>query len=299
MTRASLIAATIAFALAAPAALADVYPSADEAVAALVQAVAGNDPQAIEAVLGPGSKRLVESGDPVADKAGREGFTKAYNASHSIEPHGDQAYLVIGADAFPFPIPLHHGGDGWRFDVRAGAEQILDRRIGREELDAIEVCRAIVEAERDYASEDRTGSGVAQYAGKFVSDPGKKNGLYWPSSAGEAQSPLGPLVTSARAQGYHGHHVPYHGYYYKLLTRQGPHATGGARNYIVKGHMIGGFAVVAYPAKWGDSGVMTFVVDEDGTVYEKSLGRGTAKTAAAMTRYDPDASWKPVAEEGK
>jgi hypothetical protein len=183
--------------------------------------------------------------------------------------------------------------------VRAGAQEILDRRIGRDELDAIEVCRAIVEAQRDYASEDRTGDGVAEYAQKFVSDPGKKNGLYWPTSAGGEQSPLGSLVTSARAQGYHGHHVPYHGYYYKLLLRQGSHAPGGARDYIVRGHMIGGFAVVAYPAKWGDSGVMTFIVDQDGTVYEKSLGRGTDKVAAAMTRYDPDPSWKPVGEEGK
>ncbi len=243
--------------------------------------------RAIEAVLGPGSHRLVQSGDAVADKQGRASFTAAYAAKHAIEPHGEEAILVIGADDFPFPIPLRRHSATWSFDVKAGAQEIIDRRIGRDELNAIDVCRAIVDAERDYASE------FAEYAPKFVSDPGKKNGLYWPAAQGP-ESPLGPLVTSARAQGYNGHHEPYHGYFYKLLLAQGPHAADGARDYVVQGHMIGGFAVVAYPANWGNTGVMSFMVNQDGTVLERNLGRGTDAIAAALTRYDPDADWKAV-----
>ncbi len=290
MNRAARIFAALVFALAlaAGAAHAATYASPEDAAAALAAAVQKNDEHAIEAVLGPGSRRLVQSGDPVADKAGRAGFTAAYDAKHAIEPHDDRAFLLIGADDFPFPIPLRNNGGAWRFDVRAGAQEILDRRIGRDELNAIEVCRAIVEAERDYASF------FAEYAAKFVSDPGKKNGLYWPAASGAPESPLGPLVTEARAQGYRGRHAPYHGYYYKLLQAQGTHASGGARDYIVQGRMIGGFAVVAYPANWGNTGIMSFIVNQDGTVSERNLGRDTARIAGAMTRYDPDANWKPL-----
>lgn len=272
------------------------FGSAEQAVDALIAAVRTDNAAAIERVLGPGSGKLVRSGDPVSDKTDRANFIAAYDAKHSLVPHGNEDALLVGAADIPFPIPLRHAAGGWRFDPRAGAERILERRIGRNELDAIETCRAIVDAERDYASVDRAGIGSAQYAQKFMSSPGKTDGLYWPVAAGAKPSPLGPLVAEARAQGYGGRHAPYHGYFYKLLLRQGPHAPGGARDYVVKGRMIGGFAVVAYPAKWNDSGVMTFIVDQDGIVLERNLGPDTARVAAHMTRYDPDPAWKAAAD---
>ncbi len=290
MIRAALFPAVsvLALVLVAGTAHAALYSSPEDAAADLAAAVAKNNVRAIEEALGPGSHKLVQSGDAVADKQGRASFTAAYDAKHSIATEGDKATLVIGTDDYPFPIPLVHAGTAWRFNVKAGAQEILDRRIGRDELDAIDVCRAIVDAERDYASD------FAEYAQKFVSDPGKKNGLYWTAAAGGPESPLGPLVTSARAQGYGGHHEPYHGYYYKLLLAQGPHAADGARDYVVGGRMIGGFAVVAYPATWGNTGVMSFIVNQDGIVAERNLGKDTARIAGAMTRYDPDPDWKPV-----
>ena len=286
MIRAAFL--TLALVLAAGSAQAATYASPEAAAAALAAAVRKNDERAIEAVLGPGSHRLVHSGDAVADRAGRDGFIKAYDAKHSIAAQGDEATLIIGAEDYPFPIPLKHQGNGWRFDTRAGAQEIIDRRVGRDELDAIETCRAIVDAERDYAAV------FAEYAQKFVSDPGKKNGLYWPASEGGPESPLGPMVTAARAQGYNGHHTPYHGYFFKLLTGQGPHAADGARSYVVQGRMIGGFAVLAYPANWGNTGVMSFIVNQDGVVYQRNIGRNTGAIAAALTRYDPGPGWNPV-----
>ncbi|HXQ52465.1 MAG TPA: DUF2950 domain-containing protein [Stellaceae bacterium] len=280
---------------AALAASAPPFASADQAVDALIAAVRSDDAAAIERVLGRGSAKLVNSGDDVADKTDRAAFIAAYDAKHSLAPQGEAASLTVGAADIPFPIPLRKEAAGWRFDPRAGAERILERRIGRNELDAIETCRAIVDAERDYASDLRAGAGFAEYARHFMSRPGKTDGLYWPVAAGAPASPLGPLVAEARAQGYSGRHAPYHGYYYKLLLRQGPHAPGGARDYIVKGHMIGGFAVVAYPAKWNDSGVMTFIVNQDGTVMQRNLGPDTARVAAQMTRYDPDPAWTAAA----
>ncbi|MGH7088820.1 MAG: DUF2950 family protein, partial [Stellaceae bacterium] len=199
----------------------------------------------------------------------------------------------VGAELGRFPIPLIEARNGWRFDTAAAARYILDRRIGRNELDAIETCRAIADAEREYAAADPDGSGFGAYAQHFVSRPDKKDGLYWPPAAG-GESPLGPLVATARAQGYGGKHAPYHGYYYKLLTAQGPHAAGGARSFIVKGEMIGGFAVLAYPAKWDDSGVMTFLLAADGKVLEKNLGPRTARLAPQITQYDPGPGWRPA-----
>jgi hypothetical protein len=271
------------------------FASAEQAVDGLIAAVRSDDAAAIERVLGAGSAPLVRSGDPVADKSDRAGFIAAYDTKHSLVPHGGGDSLLVGAAEIPFPIPLRHEARGWRFDPRAGAERILERRIGRDELAAIETCRAIVDAERDYASVDRAGIGSAQYAQKFISSSGKTDGLFWPVTQGAPPSPLGPLVAEARAQGYGGRHAPYHGYFYKLLLRQGPHAAGGARDYVVKGRMIGGFAVVAYPAKWNNSGVMTFIVDQDGIVLERNLGPDTARVAARMTRYDPDPAWKAEA----
>lgn len=271
------------------------FASPQQAVDALVAALRDGNVAAIEHVLGPGSKKLVESGDAVADEANRAKFVANYEAKHAIEQQGDRATLKVGVDSWPFPIPLLRIKTDWRFDARQGAAQILDRRIGRNELAAIATCRAIVDAQRDYASEPRDGAFV-EYAQKFMSSPGKKDGLYWAVAAGAPASPLGPLVAEARAQGYGGRHTPYHGYFFKLLKSQGPNAPGGERDYVVRGHMIGGFAVVAYPAKWGDSGVMTFIVNQDGVVYEKNLGRTTSRVAAQMKRYDPDSSWKRVAD---
>ncbi len=267
------------------------FPDPEHAVEALVAALRANNVAKIELILGPGSGKLVNSGDPVADRNGRAHFVAAYDTHHRIDRAGDKAILIIGENDFPMAIPIVASHGSWRFDARAGREEILDRRIGQNELNAIEVCRAYVEAQREYASEDRTGSGFLEYAQHFVSRPGKHDGLYWPVAAGAAESPFGPLMAKARAAGYGHKGTPYHGYFYKILTAQGPHAPGGARDYIVRGHMIGGFALVAFPAKYGDSGVMTFVVDRSGVVRQKNLGRDSATIARAMTRYDPDASW--------
>lgn len=268
------------------------YASPDQAVDALLVAVRSGPAEAIEHVLGRGSGRLVDSGDAVADRADRAAFAAAFDRGHKIERRGnDTALLLIGEEQWPFPIPLRERGGAWRFDARAGAEEILNRRVGRNELNAIETCLAIVDAEKDYASDERTGSGTVEYARRFVSRPGKTDGLYWPAAPGAPESPLGPLLAAAQAEGYGHGRAPYHGYYYRILTGQGPHAPGGPRDYVVSGHMIGGFALLAYPAKWGDSGVKTFIVNQDGIVHEKNLGRGTERAAHALTRYDPDPSW--------
>jgi hypothetical protein len=208
----------------------------------------------------------------------------------------DKATLVVGVQDWPFPIPLVQQDGKWRFDTAAGRAEILYRRIGRNELNAIQACLAFVDAQQDYAEKERAGGGSAAYAQRIVSRPGKKDGLYWPAKAGEEQSPLGELAARASAEGYRGgaQRTPYHGYYYKVLTRQGPNAAGGELDYVVRGNMIGGFALVAYPAEYGNSGVMTFVVNHQGTVFEKDLGVDTARISGGMTAFDPDASWKKV-----
>jgi hypothetical protein len=274
------------------------FANPDEAVTALVEAARGGKTHELLAILGPGSKTLVFSGDRVADRNGREKFVAAYEAAHKIDesPEG-KANLTIGEGSWPFPIPLVKRGEHWAFDAKAGAAEILARRIGENELNVIQVCRAYVDAQRDYASKDRNGDGILEYAQKFVSSKGKEDGLYWPAKAGMEESPLGPLVAAARAEGYggkaaHGKRQPYHGYYYRILTAQGPDAPGGAYSYMADGRMIGGFALVAYPARWGVSGIMTFIVNQDGIVHEKNLGRDTAAIASRMTEYDPDPSWK-------
>lgn len=274
------------------------FASPEAAVDALVAATEADKTADLLNILGPSGRKLIHSGDRIADKAGRDQFVAAYQQKHAIEtPSASTAILVVSTDEWPFPIPLVKHGAAWRFDTKAGAEEILNRRIGRNELNAIEVCGAIVDAEHEYASKDRTGSGYLEYAQKFVSSPGEHDGLYWPPTAGE-ESPIGPLVASARAEGYgpkgaHEKRSPYHGYYYRILKKQGKDARGGAYDYVVKGHMIGGFALVAFPAKYGDSGVMTFIVNQDGVVYEKALGPRTEAIARAMTTFNPDPSWKP------
>ena len=233
----------------------------------------------------------------VADAATRQKFVAAYDAKHQVKMDGDnKAIIVIGPDEFPLPIPLARKDGMWRFDTAAGREEILFRRIGKNELDAIQACLAYVDAQDEYSEKDRTGAGVKTYAQRIVSQPGKKDGLYWPTSQGEEPSPLGELVAAATAQGYRieGRPTPFHGYYFKILTKQGPAAPGGALDYIVGGNMIGGFGLVAYPAEYRNSGVKTFICGHSGTVYEKDLGPNTAKLAEQMSAYNPDKTWTEV-----
>lgn len=274
------------------------FTTPEKAIDALVSAARSGQVANLVQILGPGSRKLVISGDAVADRTGREKFVAAYDTAHKIEHDADgKDTLILGKDGWPFPIPLIKMGDRWRFDTKSGAKEILARRIGQNELNVIEVCRAYVDAQHEYATKDRNGDGVLEYAQSFVSSPGKENGLYWPATAGEPESPLGPLMAEARTEGYarkggSGKRQPYHGYYYKILKAQGEHAPGGAYSYVANGRMIGGFALVAYPARYGASGIMTFVVNQDGRIYEKNLGRSTAAIAREMKVYDPDSNWK-------
>jgi hypothetical protein len=273
------------------------FASPDAAVRAMVEALNANDPKALEAIFGPGSRDLITSGDPVADQSGRERFLKLYGEKSRLEQTDRKVVLSIGNEDWPFPIPMVKKDALWRFDTEAGREEILARRIGKNELSAIQVCLAYVDAQREYALKDRDANGLLEYAQKFRSDKGMKNGLYWDVKAGEEQSPLGPLVAAAQEKGYSGlstgdKPVPYYGYYYRILKGQGKNAPGGAYDYMVKGKMIGGFALVAYPAKYASSGIMTFIVNQDGAVYQKDLGRNTEKAAQAMKLFDPDSTWK-------
>lgn len=272
------------------------YATPDAAVEALVTALRSNDPKRIRAVLGPGSDDLISSGDPVADRNGRARFVAAFEQQSKIEREGDnKATLMVGEKDWPLPFPLLRQADGWRFDAQSGAEEMLNRRIGRNELAAIQVCLAYVDAQREYALTQGNRDGMHEYAMRLVSKPDKKDGLYWPTKEGQPLSPLGPLAEKASKEGYgkgkNAGHEPYHGYLYKILTGQGTHAASGAYAYVTHGRMIGGFALVAYPARWGVSGVMTFVVNHEGVVYEKNFGKATAAIASAMTRFDPDSTW--------
>jgi Protein of unknown function (DUF2950) len=273
------------------------FKSPEEAVEALVSATRDAWPKGVVTVLGRDGADIVSSGDKVADEAIRDKFIMTYDAKHQVTMEGDnKAVLIIGPQDFPFPIPLTRKDGAWQFDTAAGRLEILYRRIGRNEFDAIQACLAYVDAQNDYAEKDRTGAGVAAYAQRIVSHPGKKDGLYWPSAEGGNVSPLGELVAKATTEGYTvgGGRTPFHGYYYKILTQQGPSAPGGAVDYVVNGKMIGGFALVAYPAQYGNSGVMTFVVNHAGTVFQKDLGERTAKLAERMTSFNPDQTWKKV-----
>ena len=240
----------------------------------------------------------MSAGDPVANEAQREKFMAAYDAKHAIDVHGDEATLSIGTDDWPFPIPLKHAPQGWSFGVAAGREEILNRRTGANELYTQQVMLAYVDAQNEYQQSLRDGHKIHVYAGHLMSAPGKHDGLYWPTDEGQPQSPLGPLVAEARAAGYHpGENVepqPFHGYYFHILTGQGRHAPGGAYDYVVNVQMLGGFGLVAWPAQWGNTGVMTFVVNQDGEIYQKDLGLTTPKLAKGMTRFDPDATWQRV-----
>jgi hypothetical protein len=297
-----VLAIALALGLASPAFGAAVkqktFASAEEGVKALMEAVKKSDTNATLAILGPEAKSLIESGDQVSDRAAGERFVKSYEESNKLVKSGDtKAVLEVGKDAWPFPIPLVKESAGWRFDTQEGKEEIINRRIGRNELDVIQVCLAIVDAEREYYQRDPDGDKLLQYAQKFISTKGKRDGLYWETKPDEKPSPVGPLVARARGEGYKGaggKPVAYHGYYYKLLTGQGKDAPGGAYDYLVKGKMMGGFGVVAYPAQYGSSGIMTFIVNHDGVVYQKDLGAKTASVAQAMTKFNPDKTWTAV-----
>ena len=282
--------------LAVPAASAQQsFPSPDDAAAALVAAAKSGVRDDLLKVLGNSAADIIESGDMVADNETRQRFVAAYEAKHSISMQANKkAILMLGNDDFPFPIPLYHAKAGWEFDTSEGRIEILYRRIGRNELDAIQTSLAFVDAENEYADKDR-GAGPGVYAQRIVSSPGKKDGLYWPTDGD--QSPLGELAAEASAEGYKvgsGEPQPYHGYYFRILTRQGPNAPGGEMDYVVNGKMIGGFALVAYPAEYGNSGVMTFIVSHAGTIYQKDFGEDTEARARSMTSFDPDKSWTKV-----
>jgi hypothetical protein len=293
-TRGALVAVLAAVALgiaAAPAAFAQqTFPSPMAAMNAFGDAVATSDEDALKTVLGADFRTFI----PPVGAEGRYRFLAAWAKSHALQLDGDSKALVaVGGDGWTLPIPIVKTGQGWRFDTKAGAEEMRLRRIGRNELAVMQVMLAIYDAEKEYARVDRNRDGVLQYAAKFTSSPGKQDGLYWPTKANEPQSPLGPAVVAARTAGG-GSDAGYYGYRYKLLTGQGKNAPGGAYDYTVRGRMIGGFAAVAWPVKYGDTGVMTFMVSHDGVVYEKDLGPDTAARAAAITRFDPDSSWQKV-----
>jgi hypothetical protein len=270
------------------------YPSPEDAAASLAAALKTGTRSAIMKVLGKDAEDIVESGDDVADAEIRQRFLSAYDARHSIKAEGNKkATLILGAGNFPFPIPLVNNRTGWEFDTAAGRLEILYRRIGRNELDAIQTCLAFVDAQNEYAEKDR-GEGAGVYAQSIVSSPGKKDGLFWRDD--RDPSPLGELAAQASAEGYKvgEQAAPYHGYYFRILKGQGSDAPGGAFNYVVKGKMIGGFALIAYPAEYGNSGVMTFMVNHAGTVYEKDLGERTERIAKRIILFDPDQTWKKV-----
>ncbi|MGE5608067.1 MAG: DUF2950 domain-containing protein [Bacillota bacterium] len=274
------------------------FQSPDDAVQALTNAFRADDTNQLMTIVGSDGRDIVSSGDETADRQRRQKFLTLYDQKHSLVNDGpDKVTLVIGNSDWPFPVPMTREAKGWVFDSEAGREEILNRRIGENELSAIQVCKAIADAQREYALRDPDGDGVHEYAQKFASDPDKRNGLYWPTAPGEEPSPLGALAAHAAAEGYARKEqgpTPYHGYYYRILRAQGPHAPNGELSYMVNGKMILGFAVVAYPADYDNSGIMTFIMGPDGVVYQKDLGEKTAEVAGTMQTFDPDKRWRTV-----
>ena len=280
-----------------PQAAQNVFATPDDAASALVAAAKSSNGDDVLAVLGPGSKDVVSSGSPAKDKADMAGFVSDYDTMHRWRklPDGSEI-LITGTDNKTFPLPLKKNASGqWSFDVQAGKQEILARQIGRDELAAIDICEVIADAQQQYFSQPH--DGVKQYAQRFISDDGKQNGLYWPESNGQAKSPLGPLVAFASAQGYRvqpNQHAPFYGYYFAILDKQGANAKGGAKDYVVNGKMTGGFAVLAYPATYRQSGVMTFILNQNGPLLQKDLGNNTDQVASAMTEFNPDKTWTVV-----
>jgi hypothetical protein len=273
------------------------FASPGDAVLALYNAAKSNGAQAMNEIFGSNSQKILNTGDAVADKNAVSNFVRRYDQMHRVvaEPDGTVT-LYVGAENWPSPIPIVKNSSGkWYFDTEAGMKEILYRRIGTNENDAIDTLDTLVEAQREYASQPRDGGQSGQYALKFVSTAGKQDGLYWKTDENQPPSPIGPLISDASGQGYtveQGKATPFHGYYFRILTKQGPAAKGGTRNYMVNGRLSKGFAFVAYPAEYRNSGVMTFIVNQDGVVYEKDLGKETANIAAAMSEYNPDKTWQ-------
>jgi DUF2950 family protein len=289
---ACLLATTVAYAAGAKR-----FASPEQAAQELIAAARAGDSAAIVAVLGPEAKELVQSGDAAADEEGRARFLRAYGEANKLVTTEDGlALLVIGKDEWIFPIPIVKDASGWYFDTKEGKEEILNRRIGRNELSAIRAVRAYVDAQREYYQRNPQNDKLLHYARKFASSKGSRDGLYFPVKSGEQASPLGPLFDRMQTGSKDGaaKRAPYHGYYYRILTEQGPDAPGGAYSYLAQGRMIGGFALVAWPAAYGNTGVMTFLVNHDGVVFQKDLGPGTAAAAEKMMRFNPDKSWKPL-----
>ncbi len=275
-----------------------VYASPDAAAQALQTAVKAGDVNALVGIFGPDSKQLILSGDDVEDKNAASAFAARYDVMHRWRKMPDDSQmLIVGADNFPFPIPLKKNPSGqWYFDTAAGRDEILNRRVGRNELAIIAACGAVVDAQGEYYNHPHDGEKAKQFAVKFISDPGKQNGLYWPAEQGQPQSPLGPLVANATAEGYAAKqgHTAFHGYYFHLLQGQTNNTPSGARDYMVNGKMTTGFAFVAYPAEYGNSGIMTFIINQDGVLLQKDLGKTTTQIATAMTQFDPDPTWTIV-----
>jgi hypothetical protein len=275
------------------------FSSAEKAVKSLVAAVRADDEKEMIAILGPGSLELISSGDEAADRTGREKFARAYDQMNKIEQISEDIAIVhIGTDDWTLPIPLAKMADLWFFDTDKGKNEMLNRRIGRNELHVIDVLDAYVDAQHEYATRDCRGEGKVEFAQRLISSEGKRDGLYWEAGQGEEESPLGPLVAKAAREGYANPYLqPFHGYFFRILKSQGKHANGGAYSYIVNDKMILGFAIIAYPAEYGNSGVMTFIVNQDGIVYQKNLGKKTKRIAETMKTFDPDGTWKKVSEE--
>lgn len=276
------------------------FASPAEAIHALVKAAEDGNQDEMLAVLGDDGKDLVYSGDPVQDKMGMEKFVKSYKTKHAIVTEDDKTRILqVGPNDWPMPIPIVNDGGKWRFDTAAGKEELLYRRIGRNELGAIAACRGYIDAQKDYAAEGHDGLPAGIYAQRLMSSSGKQDGLYWETAEGERTSPAGPFLAEAGGQGYEGEGLggksqPYHGYLYRILKAQGAAAKGGAKNYLSDGNLSGGVGLVAYPAEYKVSGVMTFIINQNGVVYEKDLGEKTAEIAKAMTEYNPDSSWHKV-----
>lgn len=271
------------------------FDSPEEAVKSLVEAVRMYDLKRMLLVLGPESRDLISSGDEASDRTDREKFLEAYKEMNTLtQKSADTMILCVGIDNWPMPIPLAKRGSRWYFDTQKGRQEILNRRIGRNELSVIDVLHAFVEAQHEYASKDCAGSGKVEFAQKIISTEGKHDGLYWDAKECE-ESPLGPLIAHAAEEGYANPNLqPFHGYYFKILKGQGKYADGGAYDYVVKGKMILGFAIIAFPAEYGNSGVMTFMVNQQGIIYQKNLGKNTKRKAEAIKIFDPDKTWTKV-----
>ena len=275
------------------------FASAQEAVDAMIAALEAGDDAALLKLFGPGTEELVSSGDDVADANDRAGFVEAYRAKHELVPDGEgRMILQVGENDWPAPVPVVERDGRWYMDGIEGEDEIIYRRVGRNELAAIEVCRGFVDAQNEYASEGRDDNPPGYYAAYLISDEGERNGLYWPVEEGEPESPAGPFVAAAAGEGYRraasGEPTPYHGYYYRMLYAQGPNAPGGALEYFEEGRLVKGFALIAWPADYGVSGVQTFVVNQDGAVYQKDLGEDTATAVTYVELFDPDGSWTRV-----